>query len=60
LGPPSSSGCDSKATTTSPEHVQPVSPELLVKAFETAYQIDTARFRQDFDAVLDQSPEPRA
>ncbi len=43
-----------------PAHRRSVPRELLVAAFATAPRVDAARFREDLDAVIDQSPEPRA
>ena len=37
-----------------------VSRDLLLEAFASAPHIDAERFRDELDAVLDQSPEPRA
>jgi antitoxin (DNA-binding transcriptional repressor) of toxin-antitoxin stability system len=37
-----------------------VSRDVLLAAFATAPLIDAERFRDELDAVLDQSPEPRA
>ncbi|MEX2548942.1 MAG: hypothetical protein WD638_01840 [Nitriliruptoraceae bacterium] len=37
-----------------------VSRDLLLAAFASAPHIDAERFRDELDAVLDQSPEPRA
>jgi len=37
-----------------------VSRDLLLDAFASAPRIDAERFRDDLDAVLDQTPEPRA
>jgi antitoxin (DNA-binding transcriptional repressor) of toxin-antitoxin stability system len=37
-----------------------VSRDVLLAAFATAPHIDAERFRDELDAVLDQSPEPRA
>lgn len=37
-----------------------VGRDLLLEAFASAPQIDAARFRDELDAVIDQSPEPRA
>jgi antitoxin (DNA-binding transcriptional repressor) of toxin-antitoxin stability system len=37
-----------------------VSRELLLEAFANAPQIDAERFRDELDAVLDQTAEPRA
>lgn len=34
--------------------------ELLTEAFATAPEIDTDRYRDEIDAVLDQTVEPRA
>jgi len=41
-------------------HRRSVPRELLLEAFGTAPRIDTARFREDLDAVVDQRPVPRA
>ena len=37
-----------------------VSRDLLLETFATAPRIDAERFRDELDAVLDQTPEPRA
>jgi len=37
-----------------------VSRDVLLAAFATAPHIDAERFRDELDAVLDQSSEPRA
>ncbi|MFO7961321.1 MAG: hypothetical protein R6U94_10285 [Nitriliruptoraceae bacterium] len=37
-----------------------VGRDLLLEAFASAPRIDAARFRDELDAVIDQSPEPRA
>lgn len=43
-----------------PARRRSVRRDLLLEAFAGAPQIDTARFRDELDAVIDQSPEPRA
>ncbi len=37
-----------------------VSRDVLLAAFASAPHIDAERFRDELDAALDQSPEPRA
>jgi len=43
-----------------PARRRSVSRELLLEAFANAPEIDAERFREDADAVLDQTSEPRA